>query len=109
MGSITEEQIVKAQTSHPGATLHLLSNADTGVDIIVKSPSEGEWKRFRTMQNDEGQRTLALRTLVLGCVVEPSIAEFTKVLGELPGLAETFGAELVEIAGVSRATTRRKL
>jgi hypothetical protein len=31
------------------------------------------------------------------------------MLARRPGLVETFGAELLEIAGVSQTTTRRKL
>jgi hypothetical protein len=106
---ITEEQIAAGKVAHPGAELHVISNADTGVEVLVKVPSEGSWKRFRVMQSDEGQRPLALRQLVLDCMVEPSPVDFMALLAAKPGLSETFGADLVELAGVSRANTRRKV
>ena len=106
---ITEEKLAEIRAANPGAELHLLSNDDTGVEVVVKAPNDGEWKRFRTMQSDEGQRPLAIRTLVTACVVYPPAGEFMGVLAARPGLAETFGKDLVEIAGVSSATRRRKL
>ncbi len=109
MASITEEQIARHKAANVGVELHVIANADTGVEVLVKVPSEGEWKRFRSMQTDDAQRSIALRQLVLACILEPSPADFLAVLARLPGLAETFGAELVELAGVSRANTRRKV
>lgn len=106
---ITEEQIAKHKAANPGAELHVISNADTGIEVLVKVPNEGEWKRFRTMGSDDAQRPLALRQLVLACIQEPSPAEFMGILAQRPGLSETFGADLVELAGVSRANTRRKV
>jgi hypothetical protein len=106
---ITEEQIARAKAAHPGVELHLISNDDLGVEIMVRAPNEGEYKRFRTMHADEAQRSAASRALVLGCIVEPPPSEFTAMLASRPALADTFANDLVEIAGLSRANTRRKV
>lgn len=106
---ITEEQIASLKAANPGAELTLVSNAEVGMDIVVRVPSEGEWTRFRTQQGDEALRPMALRTLILACIVQPPATEFMGILAQRPGLAETFGADVVAIAGVSRASTRRKL
>ena len=106
---ITDEQIAKHRAASPGAELHVIRNEDHDLEILVKAPSDGEWKRFRSMQADDAQRYLAPRSLVLGCILEPSAAEFTAMLAARPGLAETFASDVIEIAGVSRANTRRKV
>jgi hypothetical protein len=106
---ITEDKIATLKVENPGFELHLLTNDDTEAQVVVKTPSEGEWRRFRSMSSDDAQRAMALRALVLGCVVYPTMPEFAAMLDRRPGLAETFGSKLVDIAGVSMATTVRKL
>lgn len=106
---ITDEQIAKLKADNPGAELHLLTNDETEAEVVVKTPSEPEWRRFRSMSSDDSQRAMALRSLVLACVVRPPMEEFAEMLERKPGLAETFGSKLVDIAGVSMATTVRKL
>jgi hypothetical protein len=106
---ITDEQIAKHKSAKPGIEMHVISNADNGIEILVKVPDEGEYKRFRTMYADEQQRAMSTRMLVLGCILEPSAAEFTALLATRPALADTFSNDLVEIAGLSRANIRRKV
>jgi len=106
---ITEEQITKLKEAHPGAELHHIHNEDTGVDVVVKAPSESEWKRFRSMQSDPEQRAHAIGVLFRACLVHPAAQEFAPIIAAKPGLVETFGGDLVDIAGVSRANTRKKL
>lgn len=107
--SITEDQITTLKAEHPSDELHLLTNEENAAEIVVKVPNDGEWKRFRTTGVDPVQRPFALRTLLAVCIVYPSAPEVAAMLARRPGLVETFGAELVEIAGISQATTRRKL
>jgi hypothetical protein len=106
---ITEAQIEKHRAANPGRELHVIRNDDHDLEILVKAPDDGEWKRFRSMQADDAQKYLAPRALVMGSILEPSATEFTAMLATRPGLAETFAGELIEIAGVSRANTRRKV
>src|SRR3954470_3055869 len=98
---ITDQEIETLKAAYPGDELHLLSNEEHGAEIVVKVPSDGEWKRYRTTGTDPAQRPFALRALLLSCIVHPAPAEVSAILGRRPGLVETFGAELLEIAGVS--------
>lgn len=109
MQIISETDIAALKERFPGVELNLISNEDAGMEIVARTPPKGEWDRFRTMQQDDSQAAYALRTLVLGCIVKPTAEEFRTILETRPGLAETFGARLVKIGGVSSATTHRKL
>lgn len=106
---ITDAEVEALKTKHVGADLRLLRNEDHDMEIVCKVPPPGEWTRFRSMQQDDAQAPIALRTLLFSCVVKPTPDEFRGVVDRLPGLAETFGGELVKIAGVSRATSSSKL
>jgi hypothetical protein len=106
---MTDEQIAKLKQAHPDAELSLIKDDNSGAEVVVKTPSEPEWRRFRSMSSDENQRAMALRVLVIACVVQPPPDAFAEMLERKPGLAETFGSKLVEIAGVSLATTVTKL
>lgn len=106
---ITDADLARIKAEHPDHELHLLSNAEMGVEVVVKAPGHAEWKVFRTSQSDDLKKPTALRDLLLCCIVEPPAQAFMAVLGHRPGLAETFGAELLEIGGLSRDTIRRKL
>jgi hypothetical protein len=61
------------------------------------------------MQADPEQRSFALKTLVRLHQVFPELPEMEQTYARLPGLYETFGAKLVDVAGVSSATVVRKL
>jgi hypothetical protein len=106
---ITDERIKQLKAEHPDKDLRLLANEDVDMEIVVRLPTGGEWSQFRAMQADETKKPHALRKLLLDCIVEPPRAEFIATLDVLPALAETFGSELLTVAGLSRATTSRKL
>jgi len=106
---ITDDQIAKLKEANPGAELTLISNDDVGIEVVAKTPDDGTWKRFRAQSSDDAQRSIALRGLVMSCVVFPAPADFGAAVNRKPGIIETIGNKLVEIAGVSLATTTRKL
>jgi hypothetical protein len=106
---VTDEQIVKLKEANPGAELTLIQNDDVGIEVVVKTPDDGTWKRFRSQSSDDAQRSVALRGLVLSCVVHPAGPDFASAVARRPGIIETIGGKLVEVAGVSMATTARKL
>lgn len=87
--------------------IHELTAA--GVSVIVKAPSRGAWKRFRTSAQNERNRANAVGNLLLDCLVWPDHQTFEQILEKQPGLEDTFAAEVVEIAGAAEATTRKKL
>lgn len=81
----------------------------SGVSIIVKAPSRGAWKRFRTSAQNERQRVNAVGNLLRDCLVWPDHNAFEQILEKQPALEDVFAGEVVEIAGAAEATTRKKL
>lgn len=106
---LTEELIAKLKEANPGAELSVIEEGEIGLEVVVKVPDEGAWRRFRAQQDDDAQSSIALRGLVFACVVHPVPADFVPIVARRPGIVETVGGKLVKIAGVSRAATIRKL
>lgn len=106
---ITDDQVLKLKADNPGAELTVIENDDVGIEVVVKTPDDGTWKRFRSQNSDDAQRAGALRALVFSCVLFPPGLDFVAAVARKPGIVETIGSKLVEIAGVSMATTTRKL
>ncbi len=80
-----------------------------GETFIVRSPTRDVWKRFRAQVMDEGKRTVAMDNLVRGCVVSPEMTEFEAVVDRLPGIVETLGKTLVEMAGAGGEAEKKAL
>lgn len=106
---INDDLIAKLKEANPGAELHTIENDTVGVEVVVKVPSDAEWRRFRSQQSDDQQKSIALRGLVLACVKYPPTDQFSAAVAAHPGIVETIGSKLVDIAGVSMATISRKL
>lgn len=82
---------------------------DPAVDIVVKRPPRGEWKRFRAMLFADDQKSEALETLAKACVLHPPAAEFAALLADRPALAEKIGSVLTELAGGGGEAEAKKL
>jgi hypothetical protein len=80
---------------HPGA----VALTAAGETVAVVAPTRPQWKRFRSTAVDEKRRPEALEQLLRDCLVYPDQAALTAILERKPGLAETFGAEVLELAG----------
>jgi hypothetical protein len=87
--------------------VHQLSHA--GVEVIVRTPGRAQWKRFRALTADEKRRPDALETLLRDCLLYPSLSDLDAILDRRPGLAETFGGQLVELAGLSGEAEKKDL
>lgn len=103
---IDDKTLAEIKKNHPGE-LHLLEHQ--GYEVVVRSPPPTEWKRFRSLISDEAQRSGALETLCRACIVYPEGQELTDLFIAKPGLNETFGNELTELAGLAKGATRKKL
>lgn len=77
--------------------------------VIVKVPSEVEWKRFMGQQGEKEKRVESMRGLFWSCAVWPDKAAVESMVAHRPGLVESFAGEICEIAGLSGAVTRKKL
>lgn len=102
----TDEIIQKLKAEH-GDDLYILEAC--GHEVVVRAPSRPEWKRFRAAQADPAKRIDAQEQLLRGCCVAPGSGDLSALLEKRPGLAETFGIELTEIAGLAEKATSRKL
>ncbi len=70
-----------------------------GETIAVVPPSRAQWRRFRVVGQDEVKRVDALEMLLRDCLVYPEAAAFEALLEARPGLVETFGEQVLELAG----------
>ena len=93
----TEQEIEQLKAEH-GDELHLLTAGRFAV--VVTPPPRHKYKRFKSAVLDPKKRDAALETLFLDCVVWPERASIDQLLERYPGMAETFGDKLLELAGV---------
>ncbi len=84
-----------------------LSHGDA--EVLVKGPTRPAWKRFRALAADEKRRSDALEQLLRDCLLYPSLEGLDAMLEKKPGLAETFGSRLVDIAGLSDEVEKKVL
>lgn len=94
---INDKTLAELKAKHPELELHHLVRGD--VDVVVKSPGRGEWKKFRAEQSDDKKRPEALERLVRSCCVHPAAEELDAMLERRPAVAEVFGMQLMELAG----------
>ena len=103
---VLEEILDRLRAEH-GDDLHLFEAA--GVAVVVRPPLKAEYRRFRAKSSEERTRPDALEELARGCVLHPGRAEFEKILERKPGLADVFGAKLLELAGIVGEADAKKL
>ena len=104
---IDEQVIAELREKNVGVELHEIS-AD-GIDVIVRSPSRAEWKRFKAMGADDRRRLDAGETLLWDVLLHPKREILDARFDRAPGLAEVFVAKVLEIAGALTETQHRKL
>lgn len=103
-----ETQIEKLKAAHPGCKLIELT-APSGEKIIVRSPSSADWKKFRADQSDDRKKLYAADGLLRRCCVHPDAQGLDAMLELKPGLVETYGVELVELAGMAEGAEKKEL
>lgn len=86
------------KAAHPGVQLHLIRAKEH--HVIVRSPSAEAWKKYRRYTADRDLRSRAADALFRDCLIHPSAEAMDSILQGLPGLAETFGGELIDLAGM---------
>jgi hypothetical protein len=96
--SPSAEVVKELKTKHAGVPLSLLSAG--GNHVVVRPPSREEWGKFRKYGADPELRVHAGPNLLRDCLVHPSLEAFDTALGKMPGLAEAFAGEVVELAGM---------
>jgi len=88
------------KAKHPGAKLHRL--AHSGAEIIVKPPGEAEYRKFKAKTKNDRLVAAAGEGLIYDCLVFPEAAVLATMIGERPGLVDTFTNALVDLAGLAK-------
>lgn len=102
--SIEQEKLDALKAKH--GEVHSLEHQ--GVTFIVIAPNRALWRRFRTQLLDDRKRQDALEHLLRDCVVHPAKEEVDRILDRKPGLVETFGKEICELAGGGGGEAEKK-
>lgn len=107
---MTDDQIRALKEKH-GEKLKVIpvpaTEFDAETEIVIKRPSRGEYKRFRTMLFDDAQKADAVETLAKNCVVYPE--NFAALLEDRPALADLVGGKAAEFAGAEGKIDAKKL
>jgi uncharacterized protein YihD (DUF1040 family) len=104
---ITDEMISELKAKHGVDELRLLEAC--GESVLIRKPNRGEYQRFRAKLAAEATRDSALEQLVRTVIVYPPPPDFSAMLERLPGLAETFGDEVLELVGVTKKLEAKKV
>lgn len=67
--------------------------------IVVRTPTRGEYKRFRSQIKANGDNGELVEQLGRTAVVFPSRTEFDAILNRRPALADVIGNKALELAG----------
>jgi hypothetical protein len=86
----------------------VLSDEETGTEIVVRKPPRAAYKRFRSMAFDPKKQADAAESLMVDCVVHPSNDAWNALLDVYPALAETFAPEVLKLAGASQSVEAKK-
>lgn len=105
---LNEQQIAELKERHKVSKLHML-RAGQGEFVVVRMPTDANWKRFRKQMADEAKRADALETLLRTSIVYPDPPAFDAMLAERPGLLDTFASNLGELAGLEKEIEKKVL
>lgn len=83
--------------------------AKSGESVLVRMPTTGDWRRFRSQLHEERKRVDAPETLLRSCIVHPDKAGFDAMVEEMPGLLDNFAAQLVELASGDGRSGEKKV
>jgi hypothetical protein len=81
-----------------GDDLHLLTSREH--EVVVRRPTQAEYKRFRANGVDPNKRDIAAESLLKTVLVYPDRKTFEALLDRYPALCEEFSDPLLEIVGL---------
>ena len=96
---IAQEEIDSAKAARSDRSYVVLTPDDGEGEFLFAIPKIAEYTKFRTMVLDEEAKSGALRILVDSCAVVPTPAEFALITNDHPGYIESFGNQLLKLAG----------
>lgn len=107
MGNTITKEVAEKVKADKGLARVLCFGNEYG-EALFRHPTDGEYQRFVAELSDSDTKPSALRTLVLACAVYPEEQDFLVMIRQYPGLVQTFGGELVEAAGLKKATVKKE-
>ena len=103
--AISEDKIEDLRTKHGEVwQIDALS-----VDVAVRCPTQGEWRKFITTVSDEKRRALALEELANRVVVYPDTQTWNAMCERRPGLPTKVAEAVQEIATEAQTDVAKKL
>lgn len=99
MSKPSSAEIAQLKEKYSGEDLVLLRAGNN--HCVVRMPRPSEWQKFRKTMTRQDQRHRAFEFLFRDCVVHPGAEGVEHGLKKMPGLAETFGTQLAEAAGMA--------
>lgn len=109
MSGLTKEQIEELKATHGQLYELTLGEAERQRSIVVRMPSKAEWKRFKQQVRDDLKQDIAGVTLVKTVLLDPSVAEFDGWVTALPGLEDSFAAEVIRLLGATERAEKKVL
>lgn len=95
------------EEQHGAGNLRHLRHPRYGCDVVLKRPRRDAYKRFKAKATSK-QSGDAPETLLVDCIVSPSLDEWKALADRMPGLVETYGSAAVTFAGGSPEFTGKK-
>lgn len=109
--TITKELFDEYNVKHDGRC-EVLSIGSDETEVIVRPPTGTEYDRFKVEASKAADRPEiglnALKALTRACVVYPDKDAFSVLLDRYPAIADSYGNELLQMAGASQTVTRKK-
>lgn len=105
----SQAELVDDLKKQHGVTRIHVFTSDTGETVYLRTPTVGNWRRFRSQMTNPAKRDEAGEVLLRGCLLSPSKEVFDGWLEERPGLLDTFASELAEVSGLSKDVEKKVL
>lgn len=86
-----------------GELITLDKDGDVAVFRRITQP---EYKRFRAQLFDDKKKPDALEAITRLCRLHPDVATWEQMLVRRPALADSYGEQLLEVAGAGKAERR---
>lgn len=107
--TVTTELFDELAAKHGGKDrVKCLVDEESGVEIVIKVPTEAAWKNFQHSISDDDKRPGAAAQLMVDVVVFPDLTTWRKIVSQCPGLVQSFGNEASKFAGARRQIQEKK-
>jgi len=106
---LDEGQVEELKAKHGKLFELTLGEGEQQRSIVVRVPKQAEWRRFKQQSRDDLKQDIAGLTLVKTVLLDPPPAEFDGWLKDLPGLEDSFAAEVIRLIGATEKAEKKAL